>query len=174
MRVFVLCTGRCGSLTFAKACSHITNYTSAHESGRYVDWSYPDRHIEVDNRLVWFAGELARRHQNEFFVELHRNSDAVVESYMRRPNSPLLQAYRSGICQVEFETDQKLVHHLVQTLRENINLVMRDMACLGAEVHSVQLERVDRDFPVFWDAIGAEGDLDAALREFGKRYNKGA
>lgn len=32
MNVFVLCTGRCGSVTFVEACKHVTNYTSAHES----------------------------------------------------------------------------------------------------------------------------------------------
>ena len=30
--IFVLCTGRCGSVTFSKACKHITNYTSGHET----------------------------------------------------------------------------------------------------------------------------------------------
>ena len=32
MNIFVLCTGRCGSVTFTKACQHITNYTCTHES----------------------------------------------------------------------------------------------------------------------------------------------
>jgi hypothetical protein len=33
MRVFVLNTGRCGSLTFTRACqASISNYTAAHES----------------------------------------------------------------------------------------------------------------------------------------------
>jgi len=84
MRIFVLCTGRCGSMTFAKACSHITNYTSAHESGRYVDWSYQDNHIEVDNRLSWFLGTLAERYPDSMFVHLSRNRDAVIESFTRR------------------------------------------------------------------------------------------
>jgi hypothetical protein len=32
MNVFVLCTGRCGSTTFARACRHMTNYGVGHES----------------------------------------------------------------------------------------------------------------------------------------------
>ena len=32
MNVFILCTGRCGSLTFTRACGHMTNFTTAHES----------------------------------------------------------------------------------------------------------------------------------------------
>lgn len=29
MNVFVLCTGRCGSMTFARACGHIRNFSAA-------------------------------------------------------------------------------------------------------------------------------------------------
>jgi len=32
MNVFVLNTGRCGSTTFSKACQHVSNFTSQHES----------------------------------------------------------------------------------------------------------------------------------------------
>ncbi|WJI25223.1 hypothetical protein RHP47_05945 [Thermosynechococcus sp. QKsg1] len=50
MNVFVLCTGRCGSVTFAKACTFITNFSSAHESRTFLlgeaRLAYPDRHIE--------------------------------------------------------------------------------------------------------------------------------
>lgn len=60
MNVFVLNTGRCGSMTFTKACSHIANYTSAHESRcGYLGKSrfdYPENDVEVDNRLSWVAG----------------------------------------------------------------------------------------------------------------------
>ena len=55
MNVFVLCTGRCGSTTFACACRHIENYTAAHESRSHLAgperFAYPEDHIEVDNRL---------------------------------------------------------------------------------------------------------------------------
>ena len=57
MNIFVLCTGRCGSMTFTKACGHIDNFSSAHESrcGRLGNerLAYPENHIEVDNRLSW-------------------------------------------------------------------------------------------------------------------------
>jgi hypothetical protein len=32
MKIFVTGTGRCGTVTFSKACSHITNYTSGHKT----------------------------------------------------------------------------------------------------------------------------------------------
>ena len=59
-RVFVLCTGRCGSTTFARAAAHATNFTAKHESRTYKlgaqRLAYPDNHIEVDNRLAWWRG----------------------------------------------------------------------------------------------------------------------
>ncbi|WP_299044728.1 hypothetical protein [uncultured Thermosynechococcus sp.] len=55
MNVFVPCTGRCGSVTFAKACSFITNFRSAHKSRTFLRGearlAYPSCPIGVDNRL---------------------------------------------------------------------------------------------------------------------------
>jgi hypothetical protein len=167
MRIFVLCTGRCGSMTFAKACSHITNYTSAHESGRYVDWSYQDNHIEVDNRLSWFLGTLAERYPDSMFVHLSRNRDAVIESFTRRQRcgSPLLHAYRTGICQRPFSSDREAAAHYVETALNNIALLRIDM--------TIKIDAPERSFRQFWSEIGAVGNLEAALAEFGKRYNQG-
>ena len=43
-------TGRCGSTTFARACTHIANFTTAHESQRAPlgdeRLNYPVSHIE--------------------------------------------------------------------------------------------------------------------------------
>ena len=65
MNVFVLTTGRSGSLTFAEACRHITNFSCGHETRVGLigaeRLAYPDQHIEVDNRLAWFTGRLERR-----------------------------------------------------------------------------------------------------------------
>ena len=37
MNVFVLCTGRSGSVTFYNVCKHIKNYTTSHESRKNLD-----------------------------------------------------------------------------------------------------------------------------------------
>ncbi|HIK35539.1 MULTISPECIES: hypothetical protein [unclassified Thermosynechococcus] len=62
MNVFVLWTSRCDSVTFAEACTFIANFNSAQESRTFLlgeaHLAYPDRHIEVDNRLAWFLGRL--------------------------------------------------------------------------------------------------------------------
>ncbi len=35
----------------------------------------------------------------------------------------------------------------------------------------INLENIDQDFTAFWNFIGAEGELDAALAEFNNRYH---
>jgi hypothetical protein len=62
VNVFVLNTGRCGSVTFIEACRHIRNYSAAHESRATLigeqRLAYAANHIETDNRLCWFLGRL--------------------------------------------------------------------------------------------------------------------
>lgn len=88
MRAFVLSTGRCGSLTFARACGHITNYTSSHEShwglhpAQRLD--FPDDHIEVDNRLSWHLGLLGKRYPDALYIHLRRDPELVAESFLAR------------------------------------------------------------------------------------------
>lgn len=93
MRVFVLSTGRCGSMTFTHACRHMSNFTAGHE--RNAGWSpsehldYPDDHVESDNRLSWFLGPLGERYPDARYVHLRRDPDAVVASLLKRwPNDP--------------------------------------------------------------------------------------
>ena len=100
--VFVLCTGRCGSVSFAKACGHFSNYTAGHESNRYpgsVRLVYPEAHIEVDNRLAWLLGGLDERYGDDaFYVHLVRNEEQVAASYDRRwhHQTSLMRAFGPG------------------------------------------------------------------------------
>lgn len=88
MRVFVLTTGRSGSVTFARSCSHITNYSSAHESraAEYgaARFDYADQHIEIDNRLSWFLGGLEERFPEARYVHLRRDPAADARSFAAR------------------------------------------------------------------------------------------
>src|SRR5688572_26940299 len=102
MNVFVLCTGRCGSTTFVKACSHATNYSSAHESRANVvgpeRLAYPPNHIEADNRLSWFLGRLERTYgNNAFYVHLTRSREETARSFTKRWDHGIMQAYRVGV-----------------------------------------------------------------------------
>ena len=186
--VFVLSTGRCGSLTFARACEHFTNYTSGHETLAVgvigaARFDYPERHIESDKRLTWFLGQLAARFDDEttFYVHLQRDPEAVARSYLRRWNS----THRSGIARVygrellmcarpesfrsrEWPEDQRLevCRSYVETANSTIRLFLQ-----GRTWMPVMLENVGEDFPRFIDRIGAEGNLEAAIAEWAVKHN---
>jgi hypothetical protein len=174
MNVFVLCTGRCGSLTFARACAHIRNYSSGHESrvGRVgADrLTYSPRHIEVDNRLSWFLGRLDLRFGDEaFYVHLTRRPEEVAASYARRHPHGIIGAYDRDILYV---TGAKHTPHTLgldycDTVTTNIELFLRDKT----RKMTVTLEELKDGFCTFWDRIGAQGDLTEALATLEVRHN---
>ena len=181
MNIFVLCTGRCGSLTFTKACEHITNYTTAHESrlDRIGDdrLRYPADHIEADNRLSWFLGRLDETYgDHAFYVHLVRSTGNTAASYARRWKGPkgIITAYRRGMLRWdEAHTPDNLKHEVCvdyyHTVNANIRLFLKDKT----KTMNVELERAPEHFRDFWDAVGAEGDRDAALAEWDIRYDIG-
>jgi hypothetical protein len=176
MNVFVLTTGRSGSLTFAEACRHISNYTTGHETRvglvGEARLAYPDQHIEIDNRLAWFLGRLERTFGDEaFYVHLRRDEEATAASHVKRWNKPAMQSYRKGILwDVDPETDRlALARDLNLTMNSNIELFLRDKS----RTMGIDIETAPSSFPAFWEAIGAEGDLEAALAELTVRHHEG-
>jgi len=176
MNVFVLTTGRSGSLTFAEACRHITNYTTGHETRvglvGEARLAYPDDHIEIDNRLAWFLGRLQEAFGDRaFYVHLRRDHEATAASHVKRWNKPAMQSYRKGILwDVDPETDRlALARDLNLTMNSNIELYLRDKS----KVMGIDIETAGQSFPTFWQAIGAEGDLQAALAELSVKHHEG-
>lgn len=177
MNVFVLCTGRCGSTTFAHACGHITNYSAAHESNMQEfgarRLTYPEHHIEVDNRLSWFLGRLDQTYgDGAFYVHLRRARAATARSYAQRNGlGYIMFAYARGVyVGLPDELDWFAVGlDYYDTVHANIELFLRD------KTHRMDfaLEHAKRDFQVFWERIGAHGDLAAALAEWDVTYNAG-
>jgi hypothetical protein len=201
MRVFVLSTGRCGTTTFAHASSHITNYSTSHESRAdsygTARLDYPDDHIEVDNRLSWFLGSLDRRFGNDaFYVHLWRDPEAVARSYAERlsDGKGAFHRYRLALALARRDESQSWImdgfgHHVVirsspysalealglarsyvETVTDNIRLFLRDKT----NALPIRIEEAGDVFPVFWEAIGATGDLAKAVSEFSSRYNAGS
>ncbi|WP_100448567.1 hypothetical protein [Glycomyces xiaoerkulensis] len=180
MRVFVLSTGRCGSVTFAAACGHLTNWTAAHESlsrkSGPARFDYPDRHIEVDNRLSWFFGPLAERFDDDrtLYVHLRRDPEAVAQSYLRRWDNPnrasMIRAFAHGIVQRKRDWPEgerlEVCRAYVDTVTANI-----DAFCADRPSMTIWLERAEEQFPAFLERIGAEGDLDAAVAEWDTVHN---
>lgn len=178
MNVFVLCTGRCGSVTFAKACSHFANFTSGHESLAHsigdARLAYPQNHIEVDNRLSWFLGRLDRTYgRDAYYVHLTRDPEAVATSFSNRlyRKGGIGRAYRETIVisgrGQEPPPPLEAMRDYVRTVTENIEMFLKDKP----NVMSIRLEEIDRSFPEFCSWISAEGDLDAAMREWAERHN---
>jgi hypothetical protein len=175
VNIFVLCTGRSGSMTFAKACSHITNYTSAHESRFNLvgddRLDYPSGHIEADNRLSWMLGSLERKYGKQaFYVHLTRESELVAASYLERWNdeSSLMKAFWSGIVPSHPKPSIVVARQMVEVVTDNIALFLKDKP----NFMQIRIEDGFSAFPEFWSRIGAEGDLKQALKEWEVRYNK--
>lgn len=175
MNVFVLCTGRCGSTTLARACSHIGNYTTAHESRTRLlgeqRFSYADRHIEVDNRLSWLLGRLERAYgDNAFYVHLSRNVEETAASFVKRYGRGIIRAYRGdGIVMGLGEDADPMAVALdyCDTVSSNIRAFLRTKT----KTMDFRLERGKEDMAVLCERIGAEVDLHAAQAEFDSRYN---
>jgi hypothetical protein len=174
MNVFVLCTGRTGSVTFTKACQHIDNFSASHESRvQFLGEeriNFPDNHIEADNRLSWFLGRLdAKYGQSAFYVHLKRGREATALSYNRRWHykDGIIQAFTYGILMSPKAEGLEYCLDYVDTVNENIELFLKDKP----QKMVVNLENIKPDFIAFWEAIGAKGNLDNALEEWDTKHN---
>ena len=179
MNVFVLCTGRSGSMTFAKACEAITNYTSAHESRIKLlgeeRVAYPLQHIEIDNRLIWFAGALDKKYgTNAFYVHLQRDANAVAHSFNKRWNNnfSIIKAYAETMLFQRLEElmpqDRLAIcRDYVDTVNANITSFLSNKP----QKMTIHLEQIEAQFPVLWESIQAEGNLEAALATFQQKHN---
>ena len=172
--VFVLCTGRCGSMTFARAASHISNYTSGHESRAQMigpaRLAYPPNHIEVDNRLSWMLGRLdAAYGPNAKYVHLTRDPTEVARSfgYRWRIKVGIISAYRNGVLKGTEESKPEVCADYVETVTANILSFMKHVP----QHMDFDLNCAEDDWRLFWDWIGAEGDFDASLREWSTAHN---
>lgn len=180
MRVFVVGTGRCGTTTWAKACSHLTNYTSAHESksGEVIDrLVYPDNHIEIDNRLSWFLGSLQVEYgRDPLYIHLTRDPEETALSFAARYTGPvsLTRAFGQGIIQQykpdwdDYEHRLEVSRLAVKTINDNISDFLSDKpTSLTADVSNFH-----PGFSRMCERIGAIGDIVAAHKELDIRYNK--
>lgn len=175
MNVFVLCTGRCGSVTFIEACKHIINYSSAHESrASHIGverMNYPEHHIEADNRLSWLLGRLEKVYgEHAFYVHLKRNREATAESFIKRYDRGIMKAYRgNGIIMGLPENSNPLDVALdyCDTVNANIDAFLKDKPLKM----DFQIESATQDFKIFCKHINAKLDMERALSEFSIHHN---
>lgn len=173
MNVFVLCTGRCGSTTFVRACAHIDNFTSGHETrSRMIGaerFAYPDNHIEADNRLSWLLGRLEQEFgDNAYYVHLTRDPDEVAQSFVARSAHGIMSGYRSAILMEAGMADHlSVARDMIATVTANIQAFLRNKT----NVMEIQLATASEDFARFWEWIGATGNWEIAAAEWSVRHN---
>ncbi|MFP3914942.1 MAG: hypothetical protein ACLFWM_08700 [Actinomycetota bacterium] len=173
VNVFVLGTGRCGTTTFARACNHITNHTSGHET-RSRNWrsrlDYPADHIEVDHRLAFFLGTIQKRWGDDAtYVHLTRDPEKVARSWsVRLGEAGMMRNWPRAV----FYRPKGLDHLtaariMVRTITDNIEMFLRDKT----RVVRMDIEGSRRPFMDLWEMIGAEGDLAGALETLDRVHN---
>jgi hypothetical protein len=173
MNIFILNAGRCGSTTFIQACQHISNYSAAHESRSTLTGeqrlSYPENHIEADNRLCWLLGRLDCVYGNDaYYVNLTREREHSVMSFVKRKEYGIMQAYREGILMGgQQQSATQIASDYLDTVACNISLFLKDKT----HTMAFSMENATRDFIDFWHWIGAQGKLENALGEWQVRYN---
>ena len=179
--IFVLSSGRCGSMTFIKACKHINNYSSEHESGRNLksdqkyNLIYPNYHIESDNRLTWFLGNLDKIYGNKsYYIKLTRDKNKIINSYLKRKslNQGIIPAFAINIFQqkkwkITDNGYKWATESFVNTSYNNIDLFLKDKK----NKIEIDIEKPISKFKQFWHEINADGDLNKAIDEFSKSYN---
>lgn len=173
--VFVLSCGRSGTLTLSRACQHIRNYTSAHESksrkigpGRL---DYPEYHIEVDTRLAWFLGRLDQRYGSDAcYVFMKRDPEAVAKSYFKRRHRSvtILPAYHQAILKRLDRVTIESARDMVETVNTNIEQFLKDKPYKMV----FRLEEASTDIDRLLDLIGAEVDRSMAHGEFQTKHNQ--
>lgn len=123
--VFVFGAGRCRTTTFAKACSYITNYSSAYEIQRLGAVSaprvqYPAHHIVVDPILVCWLGELQKKYGDRaYYVYLCRDVETAADSHLRR-RTKILAAWHRGLLYRDGPPDLGSATDYVRTVCDNI------------------------------------------------------
>tara|TARA_Y100001970_G_C13989016_1_gene727214 strand:- start:248 stop:817 length:570 start_codon:yes stop_codon:yes gene_type:complete len=173
MNIFVLCAGRCGSVSLYKICKHIKNYTSSHESREKLDFSYPKNHIEIDNRLCWFLGRLDEKYgDNAIYIHLKRDKNKIAESYSKRfyYKRGISMAYKYNLLRTSQrieKNDVDICKDMIETIESNICLFLKDKT----KTLEINLEKFKDDIPRFWNYINASGNLKVALKELEVKHN---
>lgn len=177
MNVFVLCAGRTASTALTAACKHINNYSSAHESRVGILSSeklkYPESHIEIDNRLIWFNQELDFQFGDAaLYVHLKRDRVKVASSYEQRwnLNESIVKAFGHGILmkpRIAKSERKQICLDYVDHVERNIELFLSNKP----NTLTIETENIKNDFEKLWHFVGAEGDLEKALMEFNVAHN---
>lgn len=179
MRIFVLTTGRTASTTFSKACSHFEGMTASHESkagkikGRL---DYPDNHVEIDNRLVWFLSSLEKIYKTEdtFYVYLKRDKEEVIKSYIKRwyVKSSIVRGMFNNILMCEGHASYSEKYQSCELYVDTVEDAIESFGARNKNYAVVSLGNIKEDFSNFVTQAGVRCDLEKALSEFDTKTNE--
>lgn len=108
-----------------------------------------------------------------YYVHLQRDLLPTARSFLKRHDKGILYAYRSAILMGASKDLQEGADFLplcvdyCQTVTANIETFLVNKT----HQFSFHLETTEADGVNFWEWIGAEGDLEAALQEWKVKYN---
>jgi len=170
MRVFVTGTGRCGSVSFAHACTFISNYSVAHESPCGL-LHYPDNHIEVNPQLRYVIKPLAEQFPDAKWVHLVRDRDACADSLAALNGGKWMQHF-NDLCPTVMPNSnptlraKRVYEHLATCID-----VMIERFVKPENRRRIDLDHIGDQWPQFLQWIGAEGDLQASINSWSTPRN---
>lgn len=194
MRVFVVGTGRCGSVTFCKACEYIENFTVAHETvfNRRDKLDWPDQYIAVEPSLWPLVPLLRKRYPRLVLVHLvRRNRAEFIHSYRVLDSPPFIGAKNYRIpekdrlpekanwegappvidvwaaCYVGTPIGEAERRELLGLYYDTVNTMVRE---LRPDV-TVTLEEPATGWRQLWRRIEALGDYEKSLAEWDVKHN---
>jgi hypothetical protein len=172
-KVFVLGTGRCGTVTFSHACRHLTNFTVGHETPIPEDLNFGRQdHIEVSPRLTWVLSLLEYQFAQEdgtFFVQLQRDKQGVCDSWTSRGQNRGASHFGRLTWGDQSRPPPDVVNSMCY---DSMTWAISQLGERYPHKYMlIRLETVEQQWDEFCTRIGAAGDLDAGRAEFKKKYN---
>lgn len=168
MRVFVLGTGRCGTVTFSKACTLIKNFSSSHESKtsfsrkKFGCFEYPENHIEIDPRLSYHYPILKKKYPEAIFFHLKRNREECVVSLSKRKSLSNYSIFHYGWFDGDYRRAAEMYYDNTTLMLENY--IYHDKTLL--------LYNIKEDFIKFCKIIKANCEQEKAGVILEKKFNK--
>lgn len=175
--VFILCAGRSASTALARALQPINNYTASHESrcGFLLDdkLNYPDNHIEIDNRLIWFVDLLDDKYGEEAkYVYLFRDLNKIAHSYEERwhLNVSIVRAYGHGILMKDKISSRERID-VCKDYAATVDRKIRNFMSKKPNSLIIDSENLAKDFDKLYEFIGAKGNLGACKEILNSPHN---
>ena len=166
MNIFVIGSGRCGTLTFSKSISHCTNYTVGHEShaGSVDRLNYPENHIEVSSHLTLYWPMLRKRYPQCRFVWIQRVDDVrCARSISKLQGGQIVRDF----CNVFHQQPNPV---LIEGALDIYDMMNAQGEASGA--FRIEMENAKAQWQRCWDFMGCEGDFELSLNEWDTRYNE--